>query len=340
MNNNKCAISASNICFSNGQTLQELFDSGKLLTTKTIVKKEVLQQEVLDAKYNKILAQNEEKINGLVEKINLYDKKINTMTERIEQEYERINNYFKGKELDYNNIVRESSSNFASNLRDVKEQMVSQNRDFYNNNVVEVKNLLNSQKQEVNNLTQTLMNDVNIIAEELKECVSEVTDSLSTIATETRTQVMQDLLKVEKNFQKDMDEKIEYIKEYLVFLEDEIKFTNDLQEKVEMVLQHKTPKEQIKEVEHAVKEVVEVVKEEIVEAINPGPEQFFEETGEPKKSLFRFVSAYEEPIEDNEQGMEIIDVDLTFTTNGKYRTSYKYAIQDGKIQRIKYQQPK
>lgn len=36
----------------------------------------------------------------------------------------------------------------------------------------------------------------------------------------------------------------------------------------------------------------------------------------------------------------MIDVDLTFTTNGKYRTSYKYAIQDGKIQRIKYQQPK
>ena len=327
--NNKYAISASNICFSNGQTLQELFDSGKLLTTKTIVKKEILQQEVLDAKYSDILAKNEEKINSLMTKINLYDTKINEMTKRIEREYERINSYFNGKESDYQNILRESSGNFASNLRDVKEQMTSRNRAFYDNNVAEVKNLLNSQKQEVNHLTQSLRTDVNNIAEELRESISEVSDSLNNIAAETKDKVMQDLLKVEKNFQKDMDEKIEYIKEYLVFLEDEIKFTNDLQEKVETFLQQ-TPKEQIKEVENVIKEVVEENKSD-------DEEEFFEPNWEPKKSLFRFVSTYEEPVVDNETGMEMIDVDLTFTTNGKYRTSYKYAIQDGKIQRIKYQ---
>ena len=54
--------------FQMGKHYKNYLIVGKLLTTKTIVKKEILQQEVLDAKYNEVLAQNEEKINRLMEK--------------------------------------------------------------------------------------------------------------------------------------------------------------------------------------------------------------------------------------------------------------------------------
>jgi hypothetical protein len=343
-NGKKMAISASNICFSNGQTLQELFDNGKLLTTKTVVQKEVLQKEVLDARYNTIVAQNEEKINALVEKINRYDSKISEMNKRIDEEYKRIQAYFTEKNSQHEANIRQSSGYFMSNLRDVKEQMTNQNRDFYENKVAEIKELLNSQKQEVSNLTNSLRRDVNQVAAELRESVkrvntnmdnmaqelhntvNEVNNGIDSLAKETKDNVMKDLLQVERSFQKDVDKELEYIKDYLIFLEDEIKFANELQEKVEPILNPKTPKEQIENVVEAIKEV-----------IDPQPEKkFFEEDGTPKKELFRFISTYEEPVVD-ENGFEMIDVDLTFSTNGKYKTSYKYALQDGVIQRIKYQ---
>ena len=326
-NNKKMAISADCICFSNGQTLQDLFDNGKLLTTKTVVQKEIVQKEVLDDRYNKTVAKNEEKISLLMDKINRYDAKINEMNSRMEREYERINNYFAEKNSQHQATIRESSSYFMSNLRDVKEQISTQNTDFYNSKVAEVKKLLGTQKEEVLALTKSLREEVEQVERELKE----VNSGIDTLAKETRENVMKDLLKVEKDFQKDIDKELEYIKEYLVFLEDEIKFANELQEKVEPILQHKTPKEQVQAVEEAITEVVAAAVEEL-----KTEEQFFEENGEPKKELFRFVSTYEEPVAD-ENGVEMIDVDLTFSTNGKYKTSYKYAIQDGVIQRIKYQ---
>lgn len=342
-NGKKMAISAHNICFSNGQTLQELFDNGKLLTTKTVVQKEVLQKEVLDARYNEIVKQNEAKINALVEKINRYDARINQMNERIEKEYERISNYFAEKNSQHEATIRQSSGYFMSNLRDVKEQMTNQNKDFYENKVAEIKGLLTNQQREVSALTDSLRKDVEKVsrelknnvyeinnsmssmARELKDSVSEVNNEMGALAKETKENVMKDLLQVERSFQRDVDKELEYIKDYLIFLEDEIKFANELQEKVEPILNPKTPKEQVENVVEVIKEIIE-----------PQPEQFFEENGTPKKELFRFISTYEEPVAD-ENGVEMIDVDLTFSTNGKYKTSYKYALQDGVIQRIKYQ---
>lgn len=313
MNKTKTAISAQDICFANGQTLQDLFDSGKLITTKTVVTKEL-------AKEDKTKQENTEKE---IQKINNTLKEIK---ERFDDEYEKIKGYFKFKDEEYQNTVRESSGNFASNLRDIKDKIATQNNNFYKDSIAEVTNLIAAQKEQFTKEISELIERVDTIEADYKEKAIKVTNALENIQEETKNKTLEDLLGVQREFKKSIDEEFEYIKEYLIFLEDEIKFSNDLQEKVDTVLLHKTPKEQIKEVVEEVSEIVGITQ----------PEQFFEENEKPKKALFRFVSTYEEPVED-ENGMEIVDVDLTFTTSGKYKTFYKYAVQDGCIQRIKYQ---
>lgn len=292
------AIEASNIVFKNGQTLQNLFDSGKLVTTKTVIQKETIE-------------------TGTSVNYDALQQELAQLNNKVEKEYERINIYFHDKEEAHQKAINQSSGYFASNLRDVKAQMETMNKEFYEENVKNVKNLLEKHKEEI-----TLMFD------NVKQQIKEVENKIDAATEMTR----EDLTKAQEDLHKEIDRELEYVKEYLIFLEEEIGLNNELHEIQETVVQKKKPAEQIERVVDVIKEKIAAIEEPEVQP----EEEFFEEDMTPKKALYRFVSTYEDPIED-ENGVEMIDVDLTFSTNNKYRTSYKYVLQDGVIQRIKYQ---